>query len=185
MTNSSSNTLNNNTASDNVRGVYLIASSRNLLLNNTIRDNREYGFLLSNSRDNILSGNQVSNSGRGISLSTSESNKIAKNTLVSNSISGVFISCTSSINAVFDNYFNKMYNADVKEGSVGNVFNTTKTAGSNIVGGPYVGGNFWAKPDGTGFSQTAPDADGDGIADAVYSFSGSISTDFLSLVAGS
>ena len=66
-----------------------------------------------------------------------------------------------------------------------NVFNTTKTAGPNIVGGPYIGGNFWAKPDGTGFSQTAPDADGDGIADTVYSFSGNVSTDFLPLVEGS
>ena len=78
-----------------------------------------------------------------------------------------------------------MYNADVKEGSTGNVFNTTKTAGTNIVGGPYIGGNFWAKPDGTGFSQTATDADGDGISDTVYSFSGNLNTDFLPLVEGS
>jgi parallel beta-helix repeat protein len=156
-----------------------------MLLNNIVRDNREYAFLLSNSKDNILSGNQVSNSGRGIDLSTSEGNKISGNTIISNSISGIFISSTSNNNVVFDNYLNNIYNTDVKEGSVGNVFNTTKTAGHNIVGGQYIGGNFWAKPDGTGFSQTAPDADGDGIADTVYSFSGNESTDFLPLVKSS
>ena len=49
----------------------------------------------------------------------------------------------------------------------------------------YIGGNFWAKPDGTGFSQTATDADGDGIADTAYKLSGNNNyTDFLPLVGG-
>ena len=85
----------------------------------------------------------------------------------------------------FNNYLNNIFDADVKEGGVGNIFNTTKTSGTNIVGGQYIGGNFWAKPDGTGFSQTAPDADGDGIADTEYIFSGNVSTDYLPLVEGS
>ena len=42
------------------------------------------------------------------------------------------------------------------------------TSGTNIIGGSYIGGNYWAKPDGTGFSQTAVDANGDGIADSAY-----------------
>ena len=46
--------------------------------------------------------------------------------------------------------------------------NYTKTAGTNIVGGPYLGGNFWASPNGTGFSQTHPDTDRDGICDVPY-----------------
>jgi PKD repeat protein len=40
--------------------------------------------------------------------------------------------------------------------------------GPNIVGGPYIGGNFWGKPDGTGFSQTHADADLDGFCDEPY-----------------
>ena len=64
------------------------------------------------------------------------------------------------------------------------VWNTTKTAGTNIVGGPYIAGNFWAKPDGSGFSQTATDADGDGIADTAYKLPGNNYTDFLPLVGG-
>ncbi len=48
------------------------------------------------------------------------------------------------------------------------MLNYEKTAGENIVGGPYLGGNFWANPNGTGFSQTHPDADRDGICDEPY-----------------
>ena len=48
----------------------------------------------------------------------------------------------------------------------------------------FIGGNFWAKPDGTGFSQTATDGDGDGIADAAYNLPGNNYSDFLPLVGG-
>ncbi|HII79657.1 MAG TPA: PKD domain-containing protein, partial [Methanosarcina sp.] len=41
---------------------------------------------------------------------------------------------------------------------------------------------FWGKPDGTGFSDTATDADGDGIVDAAYSFKNSIYADPLPLI---
>ena len=34
------------------------------------------------------------------------------------------------------------------------------------MGGPFLGGNFWGKPDGTGFSQVTADTNGDGICDS-------------------
>ena len=71
----------------------------------------------------------------------------------------------------------------MKTNGIGNAYNITKTAGTNIVGGPYTGGNYWAKPDGTGFSQKAVDRDGDGISDSAYTrISGSRYSDFLPLV---
>ena len=58
-----------------------------------------------------------------------------------------------------------------------------KQSGTNIVGGPYIGGNFWGKPDSTGFSQTAVDTDGDGISDSAYTnIAGSVYSDYLPLV---
>jgi len=58
-----------------------------------------------------------------------------------------------------------------------------KTTGTNIVGGPYIGGNFWGKPDGTGFSNTAVDKNRDGISDSAYkNITGSIYSDNLPLV---
>jgi PKD repeat protein len=82
---------------------------------------------------------------------------------------------------VYNNYFNNT-NLTIKSGP-GNSYNTTKTAGTNIIGGPYIGGNYWGKPDGTGFSDTAVDKDGDGISDSPYTnITNSIHSDYLPLV---
>jgi len=43
-----------------------------------------------------------------------------------------------------------------------NVWNLSKSTGPNIVGGPYLGGNYWASPNGTGWSETHADR-GDGF----------------------
>ncbi len=64
---------------------------------------------------------------------------------------------------VRNNYFNNTDNEFF--GQAAESMNYEKTAGRNIVGGPYFGGNLWANPNGTGFSQTHPDADRDGICD--------------------
>jgi outer membrane protein assembly factor BamB len=40
--------------------------------------------------------------------------------------------------------------------------------GESIVGGPWIGGNYWAKPDGTGFSQNCPSTMNKGICDNPY-----------------
>ena len=61
----------------------------------------------------------------------------------------------------------------------------TKTKGKNIVSGPYIGGNYWASPGNDGFSQTAPDTNGDGIADTIFTYTnpeGITITDSLPLV---
>lgn len=182
LTNSGNNTLNNNAASGNIRGFNVVTSNQNTLSKNTVEGNSEYNILLAFSNGNRLSGNKASNSTRGIMLSTSEGNTVSGNTMTSNTVSGIYICSTSNNNIVFNNYFNNIYNADIKSGCLGNEFNTTKTPGTNIVGGPYIGGNYWANPGGTGFSQKAVDKDGDGISEVVYKFSGNTTTDFLPLV---
>ncbi|GAB7017014.1 hypothetical protein JCM10550A_23840 [Methanogenium cariaci] len=50
------------------------------------------------------------------------------------------------------------------------VFNQTLLLKDNIAGGPYCGGNVWASPAGTGFSETARDANFDGICDENITF---------------
>jgi parallel beta-helix repeat protein len=47
-----------------------------------------------------------------------------------------------------------------------NAWNVSKTVAGNVLGGPNRAGNYWATPDGTGFSQTCTDADDDGICDS-------------------
>ena len=49
-----------------------------------------------------------------------------------------------------------------------NIWNTTLTHSTNIVGSLWLGGNVWAKPDGTGFSQESDDRIRNNISDALY-----------------
>ncbi|HEY9753795.1 MAG TPA: hypothetical protein V6C97_01395 [Oculatellaceae cyanobacterium] len=52
--------------------------------------------------------------------------------------------------------------------------NTTLQAGQRVTldGGRMIGGNYWAHPNGTGYSQTAIDANHDGFADAPFDLFG-------------
>ena len=69
-------------------------------------------------------------------------------------------------NLVYNNYVNNDRNANINTRDT--TWNVAKISGRNIVGGPYIGGNFWANPEGTGFSQKATDENRDGIADSSY-----------------
>ena len=87
-------------------------------------------------------------------------------------------------NLIYNNYFNNTANVefDEFESALGtNIWNINKTAGTNIVGDPYIGGNFWAKPDRTAYSQISSDSDRDGIGDLRYNISEN-EFDYLPLV---
>jgi len=69
---------------------------------------------------------------------------------------------------IANNYFNNTLNVDIADpGATATSWNMPKTPGPNIVGGPYLGGNYWAKPDGTGWSEVTPDR-GDGFCNAPF-----------------
>lgn len=84
----------------------------------------------------------------------------------------------SNYNTIYNNYLNNSKNV---EDYGTNTWNILKTEGRNIVGGLYLGGNFWASPKGDGFSETASDEDGDMIADLPYNVT-ETNYDYLPLV---
>jgi parallel beta-helix repeat protein len=171
----------NNKLLSNCYGIYLLRSKENKLSKNTATNNLQYGIVLGTATDNTLSGNIALNNGRGIHIGNSDGNTFSGNTVQNNNVYGFYICGKSDTNQIYNNYFNDT-NITIKNG-IGNSYNTKKTAGTNIVGGPYIGGNFWGKPDGKGFSNTATDADGDGISDSAYkNMAGSIYSDNLPLV---
>jgi len=173
--------IENNKLLSNCYGIYLLRSKGNKLSKNTATNNLQYGIVLGTATDNTLSGNTALNNGRGIHIGNSDGNTLSGNTVQNNNVYGFYICGKSDTNQIYNNYFNDT-NITIKNG-IGNTYNTKKTAGTNIVGGPYIGGNFWGKPDGTGFSNTATDADGDGISDSAYkNIAGSIYSDNLPLV---
>jgi nitrous oxidase accessory protein len=162
---SNSNRLSGNNAnSNNGAGISVsYYSNSNTLSGNNASSNVGNGIYLLNSGDsNMLSGNNaLNNNNGGIRLGTN-SNTLSGNIVRSNSAYGVYLAGSS--NTIYNNFFNNTINLVINTGS--NTWNTAKISGTNIIGGPYLGGNFWAQPNGTGFSQTCADGDSDGICDS-------------------
>ncbi len=149
--------IDNNTVSSNYyAGIYLISSSGNVLINNTVQ----------------------SNSREGIYLRFSDSALIGNNTVSSNAGNGILLQYSNN-STIYNNIFNNKNNFKQENNSI-NKWNTTKIPGINIMRGPYLGGNFWANPNSTGFSQTCTDFNKDGICDSKYMLD-SNNTDYLPL----
>lgn len=102
----------------------------------------------------------------GISLDSSNNNTLSGNNANSNKRFGISL-LNSSNNNIYNNYFNNTINFRFINTGI-NTWNTTRISATNIIAGPYIGGNFWANPSGTGFSQTCTDTDRDGICDSPY-----------------
>jgi parallel beta-helix repeat protein len=181
---SNNNTLIGNTVDNKTHGIWLVSSSNNNLTGNTANSNSAGSgiYLESASNNNNLTGNTANSNGNGIYLDASNNNNLTGNTANSNSAYGIRLYSAGN-NNIYNNYFNNTNNFEFDfTGSplANNTWNTTQTLGTNIVNGPNLGGNYWAKPSGTGFSQTCTDADHDGICDTSYSLT-SNNTDYLPL----
>lgn len=173
------NSITNNIASNNIRGIYLESSNYNTVTNNTASNNTHSGIYLHSSSNNTITDNTAtSNNYDGIYLHyLSNYNTIANNNASYNTY-GIELDDSSSNNRIYNNYFNSMKNA-FDNGN--NIWNITKTNGTNIIGGSWLGGNYWS--DYTGIDTT-----GDGLGDTLlpYNSSGGIVNggDWLPLVFG-
>lgn len=163
-------TFRNNNLTDNGVGLNMMGASENVFLNNTIISDEEYaaGIIIANAEqigggpcwDNLFSNNYI------------ESDEP--------------LNVTYIIKPSVDTYeFGPIWGQDINfsvaesEGDCHNDWNVTETNGTNIVGGPSLGGNYWATPDGTGWSQVTPDR-GDGFCTAPFAYDGN-NTDYLPL----
>ena len=134
----------------------------------------ETGFLTAS---DLLLGSSADQERVGIYLEYSSENHLVSNTVENNSYGGLYLG-SSWNNTIYDNYFNNTNNTVFEDELLftgihfeeeGNTtWNITLTEGTNIMGGPYLGGNFWALPNGTCWSQTSNDTDGDWICDLPY-----------------
>ncbi|HWQ49050.1 MAG TPA: PKD domain-containing protein [Methanosarcina sp.] len=125
-----------------------------------------------------IHNNTLLNCSTGI-IVTDSSTDILNNVIISSADCGLSIPDRESDERIYNNYFNNNMNVRLGDHSE-YTWNNSCVSGTNIVGGPYLGGNYWANPNGTGFSETCTDLDGDWICDSPYNVNGS-DFDFLPL----
>jgi parallel beta-helix repeat protein len=96
-----------------------------------------------------------------------------KNCKIQGYANGIYLT-SSPNNIIYNNFLNNTNNTFFS----GTIYNSTwniadPIEGGNINNGLWIGGNYWANPSGTGFSQTCVDvADPKGICDVPYNFTG-------------
>lgn len=183
-----------NGRSNYASGIYIGASESITLENDEINSNWCYGLELESSNNSTILSSNITDNGpsyyvppasndcypNGIGIKMYGSNN---NTIKTNHIRAVVVpkqgtwkggqgygihSTSSSANLIYNNY---LFNHSVNAYDTGiNRWNITKTAGVNIIGGPYLGGNYWH--DYAGMDT----AGGDGLGDTLlpYNSSGNI-----------
>ena len=179
--NSDNNVLMENNISNNTNGIYISNSGSNVVTGNSASGNSLTGIRISSlSNYNTIMDNTVnSNTQQGIYIYSSSNNTLTNNTIAGNG-HGMGIE-QSGGNVIYNNYFNNMDNIYFSGTVYENHWNIFKTIGINIVGGPYLGGNFWANPDGTGFSEVCDDTDKDGFCDGQHKSDDGKNIDFMPL----
>ncbi len=167
-------------------GIRIKGASNNNIIDNNNSYNYHSGIGLQSAFNNTIAWNLIDHNGptlfsgymsgpssewAGIALDKEFRAKHHYRQLTLNStiISGISISNANN-NTIYNNYFNNDLNVQT-DGTSRNTWNIepiTAPAGGNIIGGPKLAGNYWANPNGTGFSQTAMYDRGDGIVDHQY-----------------
>ena len=158
--------ISNNNLSSNRLGIYLESSNTNMLNLNDVSEN-EVGIFLNASQDNWIINNRVKmNRLKGIFLEASDGNRLKENLVHFNTEYGLMLA-NSSKNLIYDNYFQNSENVGYEGSNLENVWNTTQMREINIVGGPFIGGNYWTGPESTALCVNE-DLDDNGFCDASY-----------------
>ena len=158
--------INNIINSNGGNGIEFVRTDHCTLINNTINLNGICAIYLSfESNGNVIANNTCDNNIYGIYVFLfSDDNEIMNNTCVGNEW-GVYLYYRVEDNLVYNNYFNntKSNAWDNSWYDEDNEWYIEKTSGENIVGGPFLGGNYWS-------DYTGVDVDGDGIGDTMLPY---------------
>jgi parallel beta-helix repeat protein len=171
------NTIKNCVIKDCGIGVALMNSDYNFITNVSAINNYDNIFLYCGSSFNILD-NVYTQNATDYEISFYYSNN--NNNTVRNSkilAYGVFegFPCSFLIDrSYYNNFYNNFISADACYVRFyyplirGTYFNTTKTLATNIIGGKWIGGNYWTNSTGNSYSDICIDSDNDGFCDIPF-----------------
>ena len=166
------------TGSGTSYGVYIQPGTSYQKIENLNIDNFYQGINIGWGYWRSVKNTTISNSYCGIYLNSGYT-AILHNHILDNSI-GIQTTLYGG-NTFYNNYFNNTQNYLSWYYFKDNKWNRTMQLGLNIIGGPYLGGNFWANSAGTGFSETCNDVNQDGICDSPYIVRSGDEVDYLPL----
>lgn len=160
--------VNTVTTTRNQYGIVLQTSTRNLIDSNTASGNSQGGILLLAGSDrNMVLKNLAETNTWGFYLSAAQKNTVLSNFAIANRQNGIGLYSAGN-NTVVNNFLNNTQNVEFQSTALQNNWSVNLSLGRNIIGGVLFGGNYWAAPTGTGFSEISPDLNGDGICDQSY-----------------
>ena len=163
-------------------GICLEEADNCVISDNNCRGNLCAGIFLKHCTNCEITNNIVSdNDCGGVKLSDSDNNVVKSNILENNVNMGMNVYDGSSGNLIYNNFFDNPNRNAVDGVPWANIWNISKTSGTNIIGGPYLGGNYFS-------DYTGEDNDGDGLGDVPYDIKNAPGTevtnkDYLPLLA--
>ncbi len=193
-------TISNNNATANSSGIEVTGNSNNNLFERNIAlNNKYYGFQIFGvshdmfrynnatgdaygivfyvSTHNSAIGNWVTGTidGLGMENPGNSYNNLTQNIVTNNQV-GIYLFDATN-NTVYDNYMKNdgAGNINAYDNTLNNTWNVPKRLATNILGGPFQGGNYYS-------DYSSRDDDGDGIGDTPYSLSGGQALDNFPLV---
>lgn len=142
------------------------------IIGNHVNNNNKYGiYLHRGSTNTTISENIIENEVNGLQVMTNNYSNITvtRNTITDASENGIYFRYEQSYGVsggngtIYDNHLVNLVNV----GGSGSITNFTFTnpagpkSGTNIMNGPYIAGNYWSNPSGTGWSDLQiPDPNG-------------------------
>jgi len=142
----------------------------NRIMGSTITGN-QYGVIFSDGASGgIVTNNEIKGNELGLYLYLSDGATISGNQISQNLNTGIHLRVSGN-GKIYNNHLNNNFNVKFggepfKANSWSVTPGTSLWSPANIMGGPRVGGNFWGRPSGDGFSQTEADSNDDGFIDS-------------------
>ena len=152
-------------------GCYLW-NTENTSVEDCLVESCTYGITFNPAAGGCVTASRLVENDYGLVISgRSTSSTVRSNRITNSTRTGIYLYRTRG-GLIADNYLENTRNVYVGDQASGVNWTAGPVAGPSVAGGPLLGGNFWGRPSGRGFSQTSTDADRDGISDRTYRVSG-------------